>query len=219
MSDRQPGRAKVTPMAPLRDEHVAATRQALVAAARRHFGSVGFAATSLDDVVADAGVTKGALYHHFKNKEDLFVAVYEELEAELTGSGTGAAAGAKDAIDLLQRAFNSFLDLALSPEIQRISLIDAPSVLGAAQKHEIDTRYSLAGVTMAVQLGIDEGDIVAHDAATVAQLLIAACGQAAIMIATAEDHEAARTRIGAALDALVAGLRPAAPRGGRRPKR
>jgi AcrR family transcriptional regulator len=195
-------------MAPLREEHVAATRRALVTAARRRFGSVGFAATSLDDVVADAGVTKGALYHHFKNKEDLFVAVYEELEGELTSVGTESAVGAKDAIDLLQRAFGAFLDLALSPEIQRISLIDAPSVLGAAQKHEIDTRYSLAGVCLAVQMGIDAGDIVAHDAETLAVLLIAACSQAAVMIATSDDHDAARMQIGAALDSLIAGLRP-----------
>jgi AcrR family transcriptional regulator len=206
-------------MAPLREEHVAATRQALVTAARRHFGSVGFAATSLDDVVADAGVTKGALYHHFKNKEDLFLAVYEELEAELTGVSSDAVVGANDAIELLQRAFGAFLDLALTPEIQRISLIDAPSVLGAAQKHEVDTRYSLAGVQMAVQLGIDTGVIVAHDAATLAQLLIAACGQAAVMIATAGDHAAARRQIGEALDGLIAGLRPPEVRSTRRSKR
>jgi AcrR family transcriptional regulator len=206
-------------MAPLREEHVAATRQALVTAARRHFGSVGFAATSLDDVVADAGVTKGALYHHFKNKEDLFLAVYEELEAELTGVSSDAVVGANDAIELLQRAFGAFLDLALTPEIQRISLIDAPSVLGAAQKHEVDTRYSLAGVQMTVQLGIDTGVIVAHDAATLAQLLIAACGQAAVMIATAGDHAAARRQIGEALDGLNAGLRPPEVRSTRRSKR
>jgi AcrR family transcriptional regulator len=208
MYEGQPPRAKVTAMAPLREEHVAATRQALVTAARKHFGSVGFAATSLDDVVADAGVTKGALYHHFKNKEDLFVAVYEELEGELTGVGTESAVGAKDAIDLLQRAFGAFLDHALAPEIQRISLIDAPSVLGAAQKHEIDTRYSLAGVSLAVQMGIDGGDIIDHDAQILAQLLIAACSQAAVMIATADDHQKARTQIGAALDSVIAGLRP-----------
>ena len=195
-------------MAPLRDEHVAATRQALVTAARRRFGAEGFAATSLDDVVADAGVTKGALYHHFKNKDDLFLAVYEELESELSGIGTEAAVGAKDAIELLQRAFGAFLDLALTPEIQRISLIDAPAVLGSAQKHEVDTRYSLAGVKLAVQLGIDSGDIVPYDAEVLGQMLIAACSQAAVMIATRDDHERARAEIGAALDALIAGLRP-----------
>jgi AcrR family transcriptional regulator len=207
MSDGQRGRAKVTAMAPLREEHVAGTRQALVRAARQRFGSLGFAATTLDDVVADAGVTKGALYHHFKNKEDLFLAVYEELEGELTSVSSGAVVGARDAIDLLQRAFGAFLDLALTPEIQRISLLDAPSVLGAAQKHDVDTRYSLAGVTMAVQAGIDSGDIVDHGAETLAELLIAACGQAAVMIATAEDHATARAEVGAALDALIAGLR------------
>ena len=196
-------------MAALRDEHVGATRDALLTAARRRFGTVGFTATSLDDVVADAGVTKGALYHHFRNKEHLFREVYEQIEGELTGTGADAVVGAANAVEMLQRAFGAFLDAAVEdPEIRRISLLDAPSVLSAEQKHEIDARHSLAGVQLVVAAGMAEGQLVALDAEAVAKLLMAACGQAAIDIATAGDRAVARTQVGAALDHLIAGFAP-----------
>ena len=181
----------MTPMG-LRDEHVDGTRRALLAAARRRFGTLGFAGTSLDDVAAEAGVTKGALYHHFRNKEHLFVEVYDEIEAELSGRGIAAAVGATDAVDVLQRAFGAFLDLALDPEIQRINLLDAPSVLGVEQKLQIDAKHSLAGVRLAVEVGIADGSFASLDPDAVAQMLIAACSQAAVVIATSDDPTAAR---------------------------
>ena len=197
----------MTPMG-LRDEHVDGTRRALLAAARRRFGTLGFAGTSLDDVAAEAGVTKGALYHHFRNKEHLFVEVYDQIEEELSARGIAAAVGATDAADVLQRAFGAFLDLALDPEIQRINLLDAPSVLGVHQKLEIDAKHSLAGVRLAVEVGITDGTFAPLDADVVAQMLIAACSQAAVVIATADDPTVARVTVGAALDHLIAGLAP-----------
>jgi AcrR family transcriptional regulator len=195
-------------MAPLREEHVAATRQALVTAARRRFGTLGFAGTSLDDVVADAGVTKGALYHHFRNKEHLFLAVYDEVEGELSAEAMTAAAGATTAVEMLQRGFGGFLDRALDREVQQIALLDAMSVLGVEAKLEVDRRHSLAAVRGAVELGIGSGEVAPHDAEVLAQLLIAACSQSAVLIATAADPTAARIEVGAALDQLVAGLAP-----------
>ena len=196
-------------MARLRDEHVDATRRAIVAAARRRFGDVGFAATSLDDVAADAGVTKGALYHHFRGKADLFLVVYDEVEAELSARSMTAGMAGADAVDALQRGFAAFLDLALDPVVQRVALLDAPSVLGTAAKLEVDARHSLAAVRAAVELGIADGLLEPLDPDDVAQLLIAACSQAALVIATADDPAAARASVGAALDRLVAGLAPA----------
>ena len=195
-------------MARLRDEHVEATRRAIVRAARSRFGDLGFAATSLDDVAADAGVTKGALYHHFRNKADLFLAVYDEVEGELSARGTEAGLAGTDAVDALQRAFGAFLDLALDPVVQRVALLDAPAVLGTAAKLEVDARHSLAGVRAAVEIGIAEGLLEPLDPGDLAQLLIAACSQAALVIATSEDPAAARTSVGAALDRLIAGLAP-----------
>ena len=195
-------------MARLRDEHVDATRRAIVAAARRRFGEVGFAGTTLDDVAAEAGVTKGALYHHFRGKADLFLAVYDEVEAELNAAGMAAGLAGTDAVDALQRGFAAFLDRALDPVVQRIALLDAPSVLGTAAKLEVDKRHSLAAVRTAVEQGIAQGRLEALDVDDLAQLLIAACSQAALVIATADDHAAARVSVGAALDRLVAGLAP-----------
>jgi AcrR family transcriptional regulator len=208
MSKRQRSRAKVTAMARLRDDHRDATRHALVDAARRRFGTRGFAATSLDDVVADARVTKGALYHHFRSKEQLFLEVYDQVEAELSARGIEAAAAGSDPVDALQLGFASFLDLALDPAIQRIALLDAPSVLGVAAKLEVDERHSLAAVQGGVAAGIDEGLLAPLDARVTAQHLLAACSQAALVIAHADDQQAARVDVGAALDRLVDGLRP-----------
>jgi AcrR family transcriptional regulator len=193
-------------MARLRDDHVEATRRALLAAARRRFGTLGFAGTSLDDVAAEAGVTKGALYHHFRGKEQLFLEVYDEVEAELSAHGMAAAAAGTDAVDALQRGFGAFLDLALDPAVQRIALLDAPSVLGTAAKLEVDARHSLAAVRAAVQAGVAEGLLAPVDPDTIASLLIAACSQAALLIATAPDPAAARPHVGAALDRLLTGL-------------
>ena len=198
-------------MARLRDDHVEATRRALLAAARRRFGTLGFAGTSLDDVAAEAGVTKGALYHHFRGKEQLFLEVYDEVEAELSAHGTAAAAGGTDAVDALQRGFGAFLDLALDPAVQRIALLDAPSVLGTAAKLEVDARHSLAAVRAAVQVGVAEGLLAPVDPDTIASLLIAACSQAALLIATAPDPAAARPQVGAALDRLLTGLTAPTP--------
>ena len=201
-------RAKVTAMARLRDEHIDSTRRAIVSAARRHFGELGFASSTLDDIAAEAGVTKGALYHHFRNKADLFLAVYDEVEADLAARGLEAGLHGTDPVDALQRAFAAFLDLALDPVVQRVALLDAPSVLGTAAKLEVDKRHSLAGVRAAVASGIAEGRFERLDPDDVAQLLIAACSQAALIIATAHDSVAARASVGAALDRLVAGLGP-----------
>jgi len=195
-------------VARLRDQHVDATRRAIVAAARRRFGHVGFAGTTLDDVVAEAGVTKGALYHHFRGKADLFLAVYDEVEAELNAAGMQAGLAGTDAVDALQRGFAAFLDRALDPEVQRIALLDAPSVLGTATKLEVDKRHALAAVRAAVEQGIAQGRLERLDVDDLAQLLIAACSQAALVIATADDHAAARSSVGAALDRLIAGLAP-----------
>jgi AcrR family transcriptional regulator len=208
MFSRQPADAKVAAMAQLREEHVDATRRALLTAARERFGRLGFAGTSLDDVAADAGVTKGALYHHFRNKEHLFLEVYDQVEAELSARGIEAAAGGSDPIDALQRGFAAFLDLALDADIRRIALLDAASVLGTAAKLEVDARHSLAAVRLAVEVGIADGLIAPFDPEVLAQLLIAACSEAALLIATADDPATARVQVGAALDHLIAGIGP-----------
>ncbi len=194
-------------MARLREQHVEATRQALLAAARRRFGTVGFAGTSLDEVAADAGVTKGALYHHFRSKEHLFLEVYDELEEELSARGTEAASSGTDSVDALRRGFAAFLDLALDPAVRRIALLDAPSVLGWEAWREAGAQHRFGLLAAGLQWAMLAGEIDDQPAAPLAHVLLGALHEGALFIAGAEDREAARRDVGQILDRLLAGLR------------
>lgn len=191
----------------LRAEHVEATRRALLDAARRRFGADGFAATSVEDIVADAGVTKGALYHHFTNKEHLFEIVFDEVEAELAErSSASGLRGGGDAIAVLHRGFAAFLDAALETDVRRIALVDAPSVLGAERFDEIVRSRSLGVITLGLRAAIDEGTLRPLDPEPLAHLLLGACSQAGMLIARSPDPKRARRSVGRTLRALVDGL-------------
>src|SRR5260221_9119340 len=114
---------------PRRAEHAADTRRALVVAARRLMAKHGYAATNLDDVCARAGVTRGALYHHFRNKEDLFVAVLESVEADFVDAGAAAVTPNVDVWDALRAAGNAFLEVCARADTRQI-IVEAPAVLG-----------------------------------------------------------------------------------------
>ena len=191
----------------LRNEHVAATRRAIVEVARQRFGAEGYAATSVDDIVRDAGVTKGALYHHFENKDQLFEEVVDELEGEIAARGAAAALKAgNDPLAALFRAFSAFLDAAMEPEVQRISLLDAPSVLGAERFDAIVRRHTLLPVAAVLEFAIKEGVVQRVDAEALAELLLGACTHAGMVIARAPDPPRARRVVGKTLKALVYGL-------------
>ncbi len=191
----------------LRNEHVAATRRAIVEVARQRFGAEGYAATSVDDIVRDAGVTKGALYHHFENKDQLFEEVVDELEGEIAARGAVAALKAgNDPLAALFRAFSAFLDAAMEPEVQRISLLDAPSVLGAERFDAIVRRHTLLPVAAVLDYAIKEGVVQRVDAEALAELLLGACTQAGMVIARAPDPPRARRVVGKTLKVLVYGL-------------
>jgi len=114
----------------LRSEHVEATRRAVLAAARSSFGRKGYTQTSIDEIAAAARVTKGAVYHHFAGKKALFRAVYVEVEAEAQARTAGAVDPGGSPIDQIVAGVNAYLDVALDEEIQRITLVDGPAVLG-----------------------------------------------------------------------------------------
>ena len=191
-----------------RARHVDDTRQALLTSARKLFGQHGFAGTSLDDVCTQAGVTKGALYHHFRNKEQLFAEVYDQIEDELCADAMQAATKGRTPVKALQLGFGAFLDRALDPTVRRIALLDAMSVLGTEAKLAIDAQHSLGAVQAAVELGIQAGTIERLDPESLARMLLAACSQAALIIATADDPKRARREVGAGLDRLITGLAP-----------
>lgn len=191
----------------LRAEHVAATRRALLDVARDRFGTQGFAATSVDEIVGDAGVTKGALYHHFTSKEHLFDCVFDEVETELADRGMRAALkGPGDPLAALNRGFSSFLDASMEPDVQRIVLLDAPSVLGVERFDEIVRARTLGNVIAALELAVTARAVPRVDVESLAQLLLGACTQAGMVIARSANPKRTRRVVGTTLKTLIDGL-------------
>lgn len=184
-----------------------ATRAALVAAARDVFAERGFADTTVDEVVQRAGVTRGALYHHFASKEDLFRVVYETVERELADRSTVAALAGRTPMSRLQRGIDAFLDACLEPSVQRIALLDGLSVLGWETWHEVGVRYNFGLLVLGLQGAVDEGVVARRPVEPLAHLLQGAVMRAGMVIARAEEPDAARKAMGAELRALLAGLR------------
>jgi AcrR family transcriptional regulator len=190
----------------LRAEHVAQTRAALVAAGRRLFGRAGFAATSVEDLAREAGVTTGALYHHFPTKAALFEAVFELVHFELMEASGEAAAGADAPMELLALGFEAFLDKVLEPDVQRIVITDAPSVLGPARFTELDERYAFAAIVAALEAAAQAGALRADDPQTLATLLLGMLTRGGMLIASSAEPVATRNAVAATLRSILAGL-------------
>ena len=170
------------------------TRAKLVGAARELFARRGYADVGTEEIVRRAKVTRGALYHHFEDKRDLFRAVHEQIEEELTQAIGAQLAGAAsdDPIDALSTAARTFLD--------------APSVLGWEEWRRIDEKYGL-GLTMAgLTIGMEAGRLRRQPVRPLAHLLLAAMGEAGMVIANADDPKAARAEVEPPLLALLEGL-------------
>jgi AcrR family transcriptional regulator len=186
---------------------VEATRAALVAAGRARFAAAGFGATSVEDIARDAGVTIGALYHHFPNKVEVFATVFETIEAELRDRSAAAAlAVGDDPLERLLAGFDAFLDAALEPDVQRIALVVAPAVLGLERYQEIDERYGYTGILATVKAAVARGQVETEDPETLAHLLLGALMHAGTLVARADDHRAARAAVGTTLRTLLSGL-------------
>lgn len=192
-------------MVGLRAEHTKETRGALTAAARSLFAERGYAATSTEDVVQAAGVTRGALYHHFRGKEELFRAVYEEVEAEQAERIAARALAAEPSAQL-QVGLEIFLDGCADPGFRRIAIMDGPSVLGWEAWREIGARYGLGLIRMALEASMEAGDIERQPVDPLAHLLLGALAEAGMVIGHAEDVDAARREVGASLERLLAAL-------------
>jgi AcrR family transcriptional regulator len=190
-----------------RAEQAAGTRSELTRAARDLFAERGYADVGTEEIVARAGVTRGALYHHFEDKKDLFRAVHEELERDLVASIGAETAGIEDPWELLVNGVRAFLDACTDPALMRIALIDAPVVLGWEEWREIDGRYGLGLVTAGLQNAMGRGVFRRREVRPLAHLLLGSMTEAAMMIAHASDHEAARREVEGPLLALLEGLR------------
>ena len=170
-------------------ERALATRTALLAAARDLFAADGFAATSTETILAATGVTRGALYHHFADKQALFAAVCESLHAEAEQVIEVNADAAPNAFDALVAGCLSFLDFMIRPEIRRILILDAPSVLGWEAWNEMDRRHGfgllIEGVQAAVAAGELEGDPLA-----IAVMINGALNYGVVWAGQSDDPEA-----------------------------
>lgn len=190
----------------LRAEHVAQTRAALVGAGLRLFGRTGYAATSVEDLAREAGVTTGALYHHFPTKAALFEAVFELVHTDLMAASGQAAAQADGAVESLAAAFEAFLDKVLEPDVQRIVITDAPAVLGPGRFTELDERHAFAAIVAALQTADASGALRAEDPETLARLLLGALTRGGMLIASSAEPVATRDAVAATIRALLGGL-------------
>ena len=204
---REAARARRRGAAEGRQGGAAATRAALLRIGRELFAERGYAGVGTEEIVARAGVTRGALYHHFADKRDLFRAVHEELEEALVADIGERIGGIENPWELMLAGLRAFLDACTDPAIMQISLIDAPAVLGWAQWREIDERYGLGLVSFGLQNAIDGGVLAPRPVRPLAHLLMGAMAEAAMLIANADDPRAARAEIEPPLISLLNGLR------------
>jgi AcrR family transcriptional regulator len=190
-----------------RAERARDTRAALVRAGRKLFAERGYAAVGTEELVARAGVTRGALYHHFRDKRDLFRAVYEQLEQEAVEASARDMAGIEDPVELLRAGVRSYLDACLDPAMRQIALLDAPAVLGWQEWREIGSRYALGLVVFGLQNAMDRGALRRADVKPLAHVMLGALGEAAMLIANAPDPAATRQEVEGPLLTLLEGLR------------
>jgi len=183
-------------------ERSEATRGVLLVAARDVFATSGFAAATIDDIVREAGVTRGALYHHFGSKEEVFREVYEALEKELADRSAVAAMAGRTPHTRLQRGVDAFLDACLEPAVQRIALLDGLSVLGWEAWHEIGVRYNFGLLVIGLR-----GVVTDKPVEPLAHLLQGALMRAGMVIARSDAPALMRRVMGAELRAILAGLR------------
>ncbi len=182
------------------------TRAELLTAARALFAERGYAGTGTEDLVAAAGVTRGALYYQFADKADVFRAVVAELRQELVAQVRAGGEGAPTPWARLVAECNAYLDLCEDPVVQQVLLLDAPAVLGWAKWREDDLCYQC--LRRSVQAVIDSGELKPIPAETTTFLLMGALDQGAMSIARASDTREARRVVGEALESLLThGLR------------
>jgi AcrR family transcriptional regulator len=184
-------------------ERRAETRAALIAAGRALFTERGFAGAGREEIVERAGLTRGALYHHFASKDDLFAAVYEEVERDLCDAVIVAAAGSDDPVDGLRLGAFAFLDAAATPEVRRIVLLDGPAVLPVEVQHEIAQRYGLGLVREALRAADAAGRLVVGPVDLLAPVLLAALHEAATSIADGRDVDGMRQLVESLLTAIT----------------
>ncbi|KFF63965.1 TetR/AcrR family transcriptional regulator [Pectobacterium brasiliense] len=180
------------------------TRATLLTTARKVFSERGYADTSMDDLTAQASLTRGALYHHFGDKKGLLAAVVEQIDAEMDERLQVISDTAEDAWDGFRHRCRAYLEMALEPEIQRIVLRDARAVLGGASPDS--QRHCVESMQRLIDNLIRQGVVADADPQALASLIYGSLAEAAFWIADGEDGNARLAQGVAALELLLRGL-------------
>lgn len=186
-------------------DRTAATRAALIAAGRKLFAEHGFAGVGTEAIVREAEVSRGALYHQFGDKTELFAAVLADVEGEITRDLAAAvlATGDTDFTANMTTAFEFWLDACDQPQVQRILLLDGPSVLGWRRWRDICQQHMLGFVEQALAQAIGTGHVQPLPAKPLAHLLLAMADEAALYVGTAQRPELARAEMAGILLPLL----------------
>lgn len=183
------------------------TKAKLVALARELFARQGHGGVALQELCDRAGVTRGALYHHFPGKAALFEAVFEQVHVELLMASAQAADGLPEgSVDWFAAGFDAFLDKVLEPDVRQIVITDAPAVLGLARFTELDERYAYTAIADGLRAAAAAGALRADDPETMARLLLGALTRAGMLIASSPEPRATRDAAAASLRALIGGF-------------
>ena len=190
------------------EERSAATRDALISAARKLWGQRGYAEVGTPEIAKEAGVTRGAMYHQFADKATLFRDVVEAVEQDVMArmATMVASSGATTPADAIRAAVDAWLDVSGDPEVRQLVLLDAPAVLGWAGFRDVAQRYSLGMTEQLLTEAIRAGQLVRQPVRPLATVMIGALDEAAMAIATAEDPKRARKEIRFVLRRLIDGM-------------
>jgi AcrR family transcriptional regulator len=192
-------------------ERSAATQGALLSAARRLWGERGYAAVSTPEIAQAANVTRGAMYHQYANKTELFLAVLEAIETDVINRLTAdvIAADPSTPTEILHITADAWLQIAVEPEIRQLMLLDAPSILGWAGFREISQRYGLGMTEQLLSAAIESGELRPQPTRPLATIVLAALDEAAMIIANAADpvreSQEVHTVVHDLIDGLLAG--------------
>lgn len=184
-------------------ERSEATIELLLGVSRGLFAEYGYADTTLDDVANEAEVTKGAIYHHFTGKRELFGAVYEREQQRLGEISLAAYQRRRDSRRGFHDGCRAFFEASLDPGVQRITLIDAPGALGWEDMREIEDRYSLALIVNGLQAAVDEGRIARRPVEPLAHLIFGATCEGVMLVARSKDQRAMARRVLAELKKMI----------------
>jgi AcrR family transcriptional regulator len=189
-----------------RVEQGQATRAALISVATELFAANGYEATAIPAVLQAAGVSRGALYHHFESKEALFEAVLESVEAGVMARVTRSATAAGEPLDGLRRGCAAYLALCREPKVRQISLVDAPAVVGWQRWREIDEQHAFGLVKGAIAAIAAEGGVKPELVDVVAHMVLASLVEVALLVARADEGRLSIRRGQEAIDELLTAL-------------